>query len=223
MNDEQILALVPRSEVDQPEEERLTYGDILEMLGLGKALWTPSQETRLYKAFGLTKPRNVFYPTLTWNTSREAALQEIFTEQPTGSAVECHYVAQQICDMLGLGNPAGMLHGRGFRGRAYSQALKQWLLPRVCIHCGRHDLPIQEPVMTCVCCNLLDELKERGLSGEQFWMIYLEKADTDEPRRFLCIQQAVGQGHALQLASELHEIPSHDLVATSLAQEGAKK
>jgi dTDP-D-glucose 4,6-dehydratase len=43
--------------------------------------------------------------------------------------------------------------------------------------------------------------------------IYLERADDDEPRQLLGTVQADTMAQALQIASELYEIPSYDLVA----------
>lgn len=64
----------------------------------------------------------------TWNSREEAIKQEIFCSDEQGSRVECHYVSQQICEMLGIGNPGRSFTGRGFRGHAYAVALSEWVL-----------------------------------------------------------------------------------------------
>jgi hypothetical protein len=44
------------------------------------------------------------------------------------------------------------------------------------------------------------------------WNVYLEPADTDEPRRFLGTIDADIMALALEKAAQLYEYPSHDLV-----------
>lgn len=48
------------------------------------------------------------------------------------------------------------------------------------------------------------------------WMIYLEEADSDEPRKYLGTINANTMAEALQKASEYWEVPSHDLVAIGI-------
>ncbi len=49
--------------------------------------------------------------------------------------------------------------------------------------------------------------------------IYLEPADTDEPRRFLGTIQADTMGEALHKASQYWEVPSYDLVAVQVVNK----
>ncbi len=44
------------------------------------------------------------------------------------------------------------------------------------------------------------------------WIVYLERADGDEPKKKIGEINADTGGGALQKASEYYEIPSHDLV-----------
>lgn len=49
--------------------------------------------------------------------------------------------------------------------------------------------------------------------------IYLEPADTDDPRKLLGEIRANTMGEALQKASEYWEIPSYDLVAIQIVEK----
>jgi hypothetical protein len=44
------------------------------------------------------------------------------------------------------------------------------------------------------------------------WEVYLEPADTDEPRKHIGTIEGVSQGEALEKAAQLYEHPSYDLV-----------
>lgn len=48
------------------------------------------------------------------------------------------------------------------------------------------------------------------------WNVYLEEADSDEPKKFIGQVQALYEGQASQFASEKYEKPSHDLVVKRL-------
>ena len=133
------LAAIPVSEMQYQPEKRCSYDEVLEGLAAGKLLLSAPNEARLYAAFGLLKPDQVSYPTLKWTSVTEARAQDIFSERPRGQGVECHCVGQQICDLLGLGDPGKDVSGRGFRGRAYSQALRNYLLRRI------HTIGYTEP------------------------------------------------------------------------------
>lgn len=124
------LNTIPASETGRPEPQRMSYLEILEAVYDGKLLLTAEPEARLYSAFGLNKPKDPFYPVLTWKNRDEALAQQIFSTHEQGEVVECHYVGQEICSQLGLGNPGAGLSGRGFRGHAYSGALREYLLAK---------------------------------------------------------------------------------------------
>lgn len=44
------------------------------------------------------------------------------------------------------------------------------------------------------------------------WDVYLERADDDEPKKWIGTVEAVSEGQALELASQYYEYASHDLV-----------
>jgi hypothetical protein len=44
------------------------------------------------------------------------------------------------------------------------------------------------------------------------WDVYLEPADSDEPRKHIGTIEGVSQGQALDNAAQFYEHPSHDLV-----------
>jgi hypothetical protein len=51
------------------------------------------------------------------------------------------------------------------------------------------------------------------------WRVYLERADDDEPRRFIGMAQGGSQAQALDNAAQLYEIPSHDLVVQPASEK----
>jgi len=127
MSEREKLALFPAEELRRPADKWMSWQDLLVVLSYGKLLLNRESEQRLYTDFGLQRPENP-YPVLTWNSLQEAAAQEIFTDKPTGEAVECQHVGRQLCYMLELGNPGAQYTGRNFRGRAYAEALRGWIL-----------------------------------------------------------------------------------------------
>jgi hypothetical protein len=44
------------------------------------------------------------------------------------------------------------------------------------------------------------------------WNVYLERADDDQPAKFIGTIDADSQAQALEKAAQFYEIPSHDLV-----------
>ncbi len=49
--------------------------------------------------------------------------------------------------------------------------------------------------------------------------IYLERADTDEPRMYLGMLEADTMSKVLDLAAQYYEYPHHDLVAVQVSEE----
>lgn len=49
-------------------------------------------------------------------------------------------------------------------------------------------------------------------NGIYQWIVYLEKADSDEEKREIGKIRANSQAEALKKACEFYEVPSHDLV-----------